>query len=582
MPDMLKFDLPKNQSNIIKVIGVGGGGSNAVTHMYNQGIKGVDFIICNTDAQAMESSPVPVKVQLGTNLTSGLGAGAVPSVGRNSALEDSDNIKEILQKETKMLFITAGLGGGTGTGAAPVIAEISKELGILTVGIVTIPFAFEGRKRKLHADEGIKYLKEHVDALLIISNDKLRELYGNLRLSEAFSQADNVLTSAARGIAEIITVTGYINVDFEDVRTVMKDSGVAIMGTGVASGETRAFQAVEEAISSPLLNNNDIEGANNLLLYISSGREEITMDEVTEITDYIQEKTKSSAEVIWGNGLDDSLEDKISVTIIATGFDNEHRRTGEYGKKDVVIRDLYGSEKSEPVVETRIDPEPEPITEKEPEVVIEAQADVEPEPEVVPEKEVEPVIEDTDEKVEQPMFKQLEKIEEVEEVKEVEDVMEVEMTTEKVESDLFQREIVFEMDTPKTDSTPEKISDDTEEMHIIDKQVETVSSDIERQPTPPSIIPDPGSGDEQPEWNKMGGDRIQKLKALSEKLKNHTPIENNLYEIENVPAYKRRNVDLPAITPSSESQIPGMSLSEDNEKGLEIRSENSFLHKNVD
>ena len=261
MPDMLKFDLPKNQSNIIKVIGVGGGGSNAVTHMYNQGIKGVDFIICNTDAQAMESSPVPVKIQLGTNLTSGLGAGAVPSIGRNSALEDADNIREILQKETKMLFITAGLGGGTGTGAAPVIAEISKELGILTVGIVTLPFAFEGRKRKLYADEGIKHLKEHVDALLIISNDKLRELYGNLRLSEAFSQADNVLTTAARGIAEIITVTGYINVDFEDVKTVMKDSGVAIMGTGVASGENRALQAVEEAISSPLLNNNDIEVA---------------------------------------------------------------------------------------------------------------------------------------------------------------------------------------------------------------------------------------------------------------------------------------------------------------------------------
>ncbi len=559
MPDMLKFDLPKNQSNIIKVIGVGGGGSNAVSHMYNQGIKGVDFIICNTDAQAMESSPVPVKIQLGTNLTSGLGAGAVPSIGRNSALEDADNIREILQKETKMLFITAGLGGGTGTGAAPVIAEISKELGILTVGIVTLPFAFEGRKRKLYADEGIKHLKEHVDALLIISNDKLRELYGNLRLSEAFSQADNVLTTAARGIAEIITVTGYINVDFEDVKTVMKDSGVAIMGTGVASGENRALQAVEEAISSPLLNNNDIEGAINLLLYISSGKEEITMDEVTEITDYIQEKTKSSTEVIWGNGLDGGLEEKISVTIIATGFDDEHRQAGGRGKKGVVIRDLYSEEKPDPIVETRIEkpepevlPEPEPITETEPEVIM------------VATDESEPVLDVVEEKAEQST---------IPEPEEVEEVKEIEQITETKESDLFQREIVFDLDTPK----PEQ-----EEIHIIDKQVETVSSDIESQPTPPSIIPETGSGDEHPGWNQMGGDRIQKLKALSEKLKNHTPIENNLYEIESVPAYKRRNVDLPESTPSAESQIPGMSVSENGENGLEIRSENSFLHKTVD
>ncbi len=533
MPDLLKFDQPKNQSNIIKVIGVGGGGSNAVTHMNDQGIKGVDFIICNTDAQAMESSQVPLKIQLGTNLTSGLGAGAVPSIGRNSALEDADHIREILQKDTKMLFITAGLGGGTGTGAAPVIAEISKELGILTVGIVTIPFAFEGRKRKLYADEGIKHLKEHVDALLIISNDKLRELYGNLRLSEAFRQADNVLTSAARGIAEIITVTGYINVDFEDVRTVMKESGVAIMGTGVASGENRALQAVEEAINSPLLNDNDIEGANNLLLYISSGIEEITMDEVTEITDYIQEKTKSSTEVIWGNGLDDRLEDKISVIIIATGFDDEHRRTSEYRKKDVVILDLYGSEKSKPIVETRIEkPESEVITELKPEPITETELEV--------------IVDETEEK------------------------------------DLFQHEIVFEMDALKPEPIPEHITENKEEMHIIDKRVEIVSSEIEMQPNPPSIIPDTDTDYERPEWNKIGGDRIQKLKALSEKLKNHTPIENNLYEIESVPAYKRRNVDLSPITPSSEAQIPGMSVSEDSEKGLEIRSENSFLHKNVD
>ncbi|MFH1161259.1 MAG: cell division protein FtsZ [bacterium] len=528
MPTMLKFDLPKNPSNIIKVIGVGGGGSNAVTHMFHQGIKGVDFIICNTDAQAMDSSPVPVKIQLGTNLTAGLGAGAVPSIGRNAALENAEEIREILQKETKMLFVTAGLGGGTGTGAAPVIAEISKELGILTVGIVTIPFAFEGRKRKLHADEGIKQLKEHVDALLIISNDKLRELYGNLRLSEAFGQADNVLTTAARGIAEIITVTGYINVDFEDVKTVMKDSGVAIMGTGIASGEHRAQKAVEQAISSPLLNNNDIEGANNLLLYIASGSEEIMMDEVTEITDYIQTKTKSSTEVIWGNGFDERLENGISVTIIATGFDDDHRQKGDPGKKNVVIRELYESENEPPRVETRVEepellpaPMPEPVVEAEPEVVME-------------------------------------------------------------ETEIYQREIFFDLDPPKPEPATEPEQEVSQEMFLFAKEVETISSGVQKQPAVPGVEPDRGSNGKQPGLNRMGNDRIEKLKALSEKLKNHTPIENNLYELESVPAYKRRNVELADVAPSSESDIPRMSLSDEPEKGLEIRSENSFLHKNVD
>lgn len=619
---MLKFDQPKNPSNIIKVIGVGGGGSNAVTHMYNQGIKGVDFFICNTDAQAMESSPVPAKIQLGTSLTSGLGAGAVPSVGRNAALEDADNIRQVLNDGTKMLFVTAGLGGGTGTGAAPVIAEISKELGILTVGIVTLPFAFEGRKRKLHADEGIKQLKAAVDALLIISNDKLRELYGNLRLSEAFSQADNILTSAARGIAEIITVTGYINVDFEDVRTVMKDSGVAIMGTGIASGANRAQQAVEEAISSPLLNNNDIEGANNLLLYLASGSEEITMDEVTEITDYIQEKTKSSAEVIWGNGFDESLGDKISVTIIATGFDEEHRRQGEPVKKDVKIIGLYDQEKSEPKIETRIEM-PEPVMEE-----MESEAsevsEVSGVSEVSEESEVgspylisSPVMQE--EVTEEPeMYLEASEVSGVSEVGEVSEVMmeaeeevfgevpereeeiaripmmrieremaEEEMfaseemfATEEV-ADAFQREIVFELDLPQREPVKEAEARKEEEVHLMDKQVETVTSEIYRMPDTPRVSPGQGSG-EPPELSRMGNERIQKLKALSEKLKNHTPIENNLYELESVPAYKRRNVDLPEVTPSSESQVRGMSLNGDTEKGLEIRSENSFLHKNVD
>ncbi|MFP4468817.1 MAG: cell division protein FtsZ, partial [Bacteroidales bacterium] len=317
---MIKFDLPKNNSSIIKVIGVGGGGSNAVNHMFRQGIEGVDFIVCNTDAQALDNSPVPNKIQLGINLTEGRGAGSIPEVGKNAAIEDIDRIKENLGSHTKMLFITAGMGGGTGTGATPVIARASKELGILTVGIVTIPFSFEGRKRKQQAEEGLRELSESVDTLLIICNDRLRELYGNLSVTDAFAKADNVLTTGAKGIAEIITLTGNINVDFADVRTVMSDSGVAIMGSGHAEGESRAIKAVETALSSPLLNDNQIKGAKNILLNITSGKEEILMDEITEITDYIQDEAGASAEIIWGLGQDDTLENRVSVTLVATGF----------------------------------------------------------------------------------------------------------------------------------------------------------------------------------------------------------------------------------------------------------------------
>ena len=313
----LLFEAPKQKSSIIKVLGVGGGGSNAVTHMFKQGIKGVDFLICNTDAQAMETSPIPNKIQLGNR---GLGAGSIPDVGREAAEENIDDVRSYLENHTKMLFITAGMGGGTGTGAAPVIAKVAREMGILTVAIVTIPFNFEGRKRKLQAEMGIDELKKHVDTLLLISNEKLREIHGNLKLSEAFGHADDILTTAAKGIAEIITVTGYINVDFEDVKTVMKNSGTAIMGSAMAEGPDRAVVAVKQALSSPLLNDNKITGASNILLYISSGKEEITFDEVTEITDYIQNEAGQNAEIIWGNGYDEALGDKISITLIATGF----------------------------------------------------------------------------------------------------------------------------------------------------------------------------------------------------------------------------------------------------------------------
>lgn len=330
---MIKFNAPKNQSSIIKVIGVGGGGSNAVNHMCKLGIKDVDFVVCNTDAQALSKSEVPVKIQLGAGLTEGRGAGSLPEVGKESAIENIEEIQAVLENNTKMLFITAGMGGGTGTGAAPIIAAKAKEQGILTVGIVTVPFAFEGRKRALQAKEGIKELRKHVDSLLIINNDKLRELYGNLELSKAFGEADGILTTAAKGIAEIITMTGYVNVDFEDVRTVMKESGVAIMGAASAEGEDRAINAVAQALESPLLNDNNIKGASDMLLYITSGDKEVLMDEITQITEYIQKEAGDTVEVIWGNGYDSELGNKINITLIATGFDTDNG-TDYYSTKE--------------------------------------------------------------------------------------------------------------------------------------------------------------------------------------------------------------------------------------------------------
>ncbi len=318
--DIMNFELDKSSGTIIKVIGVGGGGGNAVNHMYEEGIKDVGFMLCNTDAQALQNSPVPLKIQLGESLTEGRGAGNKPEIGRDAAIENIENVKKMLEEKTKMVFITAGMGGGTGTGAAPVIAEASKELGLLTVGIVTLPFRNEGRRRIKQAIDGIAQLEGHVDSLLVINNERIREMYGDFKISEAFAKADNVLTTAAKGIAEIITVAGYINVDFADVETVMRKSGVAVMGSSTAEGEDRAIKAVEDALNSPLLNNNDIDGARNILLNITSGSEEVTMDEIGEITDYVQAKAGNDADLIWGNGVDESLGGKICVTIIATGF----------------------------------------------------------------------------------------------------------------------------------------------------------------------------------------------------------------------------------------------------------------------
>lgn len=321
----ISFDLPKNQSNVIKVIGVGGGGSNAINHMFKQGIKGVDFIVCNTDSQALQNSPVPNKIQLGVDLTEGLGAGANPEVGQQSALESIEDIEKMLDTNTKMIFITAGMGGGTGTGAAPVIAQLAKERGILTVGIVTIPFQFEGKVRSEQALSGVERLRKQVDSLIVINNNKLREVYGNLGFKAGFSKADEVLATASKGIAEVITHHYTQNIDLKDAKTVLSDSGTAIMGSAIASGDSRAKDAIIAALDSPLLNDNKITGAKNVLLLIVSGTSEITIDEIGEINDHIQSEAGYNANIIMGVGEDESLGDAVAVTIIATGFNVEQQ-----------------------------------------------------------------------------------------------------------------------------------------------------------------------------------------------------------------------------------------------------------------
>ena len=345
--DEITFDLPKNQSNVIKVIGVGGGGSNAINHMFQQGIKGVDFVICNTDAQALDNSSVPIKIQLGVGLTEGLGAGANPEVGEKAAVESEHDIKEMLGSNTKMIFITAGMGGGTGTGAAPIIAKMAQEMDILVVGIVTIPFMFEGKMRNEQAQKGLERLRVNVDSLIVINNNKLREVYGNLGFKAGFSKADEVLATASRGIAEVITHHYTQNIDLRDAKTVLSKSGTAIMGSASSSGDNRAYEAITKALDSPLLNDNKITGAKNVLLLIVSGGDEITIDEIGEINDHIQAEAGNSANIIMGVGEDELLGDAISVTIIATGFNQEQQNNIVNVETKKIIHTLEEEQKAE-------------------------------------------------------------------------------------------------------------------------------------------------------------------------------------------------------------------------------------------
>ncbi len=483
MDDLMNFDLSLNQGNIIKVIGVGGGGGNAVNHMYRQGIKDVDFCVCNTDLQALANSPVPVRIQLGKSLTEGRGAGNKPEIGKQAAIENIDDIREVLAGNTKMVFITAGMGGGTGTGAAPIIAKAAKDMKILTVAIVTIPFRNEGQRQINQALEGIAEIEKYVDSLLVINNEKIREIYGNLRVSEAFSKADDILAIAAKGIAEIITVPGSINVDFADVETVMKDSGVAIMGSAKAEGEDRAIQAAKEALNSPLLNDNDIKGARNVLINITSGAEEVTMDEIEKIKDYVQDTTGSDADLIWGNSIDESLAVKLSITIIATGFGTNS------------IPDIYVKERH------------------------------------------------------------LDKI--------------------TLNDDHMKSNIV----KPSSESDQQQQSEKDDESFVKQR---TIEFDIYEEEKLRSV----SSKFSKPIDSIKASMRVKNIKKMQEELKElrfNNP-ENNNYidQLENEPAYKRRNINLKDIKHSEESKISKYSLSDDEDLNAKLNKDNSYLHDNVD
>jgi|DEB19_MinimDraft_2_1074335.scaffolds.fasta_scaffold01303_4 cell division protein FtsZ len=565
METRIKFNLPKEKSSIIKVIGVGGGGGNAVNHMHEQGIKGVDFIICNTDLQALEASAIPNKIQLGASLTQGLGAGANPEVGKKAAMEAIEDIIDMLGVNTKMLFITAGMGGGTGTGAAPIIAKTAKEMDILTVGIVTTPFNFEGKKRKTFADEGLENLKRSVDCLLIISNDKIKDMYGNLALREAFGHANNILTTAAKGIAEIITHPGYINVDFEDVKTVMKSSGVALMGSAMAEGEDRALVAVKAALASPLLNDNQIVGAKNILLNISSGTEEILMEEFEQISAYIQNESGLSAELILGTSFDESLGNKISVTLIATGFESKPRENKVIIGSTISDDSVQFINNKPNVVETK--PEIVQVVQTTPNATINNSFETKPVEKKVDETIRINLIEDELPQQETAFDNDLGFGLRIDAINE-EDSFDINAIDLKIDESYF------------INSTEELVEDDyllVNENVFIDK-IETINH---------AIVPKVYQLSDEMESNSLEQDKkierqIQRIKEL----KNLNITINNpqgLRDLEKEPAYIRRNKKLDDVPHSSEKQISRLSLFEDLVSGKsEIKTNNSFLHDNVD
>ncbi len=526
------MEFERVRPSIIKVIGVGGGGCNAVNHMFREGILGVEFVVCNTDAQSLEASPVMNKIQLGSSLTDGLGAGNDPTAGRNAAIESIEDIRELFNETTKMVFITAGMGGGTGTGAAPVIASVAREMDVLSVGIVTEPFSFEGAKRIKQAEEGIRELRKHVDSLIIICNDKLRQLYGSLKLKEAFARADNVLATAARGIAEIITVSGNVNVDFEDVKTVMKDSGVSIMGIGISDGENRALKAAELALNSPLLNDNQIRGAKNILVNITSGTEEIDLDELGIITEYIQDEAGKQANIIWGHSTDQSLEKKISVNVVAAGFESSGQQI------------MAGS-----VPEASIKPKVLTLGE--------------PQKDVMQEDNKDPLLKFGVHKIEN------------QEIGSV--ISEPEQTTQTIKHTLFEDNAVNVPEKKDVENDNSNVFEFTSEKSVDQCKPDQASLNFELKKFDQSG--NENNDDRTPVVSKAQRDRIDMLKSMSMKM--NIKNADDLEKIEKVPAYKRRGFELSPAPDPNETDISDSSASLGS-GGVQISKGNTYLHDNID
>ena len=544
---VLAFNLPKNQSSVIKVIGVGGGGSNAVNYMFEHGIEGVDFAVCNTDIQALEASPIPNKIQIGAEITEGLGAGANPEVGRKAAEESINRIEELLDSNTKMLFITAGMGGGTGTGAAPVIARAAREKEILTVGVVTVPFWTEGGNRKQYAQHGLEELRENVDTLLVINNDKLIEVFGDLTLSQAFGKANEVLNTATKGIAEVISQTLMVNIDLNDARRVLKNSGTAVMGQAYASGDNRAIEAVEAALDSPLLNDNNIKGAEQVLLKIvtGTGEQEIRMTELFSIKKHIQDAAGCDVNIIEGIGVEEALGDSISVTVVATGFEVKDR-FGPQKPEPPKVYDLDGDDKAEETVEE--------ITSEE--VVIDTTAVDDAPQATLNFDEVTPV------------FKfDLEEEQEEAEVAEavaapvVEQLEEEPMEFEIKEVPVAEAPVVHVLD----------MGDMEEESSLPEEIIPELKDECEEELTRIN------HGISAEQMAIRSRERMDRLRDISFKLR--TP--SGLSDLEKEPAYKRRNVELDEVSHSSESEVAQYTLSEDKDNNVGIKP-NNFLHDNVD
>ena len=543
---VLAFNLPKNQSSVIKVIGVGGGGSNAVNYMFHHGIQGVDFAVCNTDIQALEASPIPNKIQIGAEITEGLGAGANPEVGRKAAEESIDRIEELLDSNTKMLFITAGMGGGTGTGAAPVIARIAREKDILTVGVVTVPFGTEGGHRKEYAQNGLEELRDNVDTLLVINNDKLIEVFGDLTLSQAFAKANEVLNTATKGIAEVISQTLMVNIDLNDAKRVLKNSGTAVMGQAYASGENRAIEAVEAALDSPLLNDNNIKGAQQVLLKIvtGTGEQEIRMTELFSIKKHIQDAAGCDVNIIEGIGLEDSLEDQISVTVIATGFE---------------VKEGFGLRKPEPpkVYDLDTDNVSQVLTEEIEKDNQTAQADTEEAPQVTLNFEEKTPVISFDLNTESANT-------ELSNFTENEAIVEAESTTmnfEISEETQLEDPIVHQLDFDET----------KDEVTLPEEIIPELKDDQEVAQTPIN------HGISAEQMAIRSRERMERLRDISFKLR--TP--SGLTDLENEPAYKRKNVELEEAQHSSESEVSHYALNDNKDQNRGLKP-NNFLHDNVD